>query len=62
MEERAIIVYWANPGEQAEPFIAKFGRSPGLSCAVIKGVLNRTNLEEFRTGLVKPGGTFTVKP
>ncbi|KAL8778921.1 MAG: hypothetical protein Q9203_001604 [Teloschistes exilis] len=47
---------------RVEPFIAKFGRSPGLSCAVIKGVLNRTNLEEFRTGLVKPGGTFTVKP
>ncbi|KAI4203671.1 MAG: hypothetical protein LQ350_001672 [Teloschistes chrysophthalmus] len=47
---------------RVEPFIAKFGRSPGLSCAVIKGVLNRTNLEELRTGLVKPGGTFTVKP
>ncbi|KAL8659107.1 MAG: hypothetical protein Q9202_007282 [Teloschistes flavicans] len=47
---------------RVDPFIAKFGRSPGLSSAVIKGVLNRTNLDEFRTGLVKPGGTFTIKP
>ncbi|KAI4260097.1 MAG: hypothetical protein LQ352_000476 [Teloschistes flavicans] len=50
------------PDRKVDPFIAKFGRSPGLSSAVIKGVLNRTNLDEFRTGLVKPGGTFTIKP
>ncbi|KAL8692283.1 MAG: hypothetical protein Q9218_002652 [Villophora microphyllina] len=46
---------------RVDPFIAKFGRSGGLSSVDIKGVQNATNLEDFRTGLVKPGGTFTVK-
>ena len=39
----------------------KLGRSGGLSAVAIKGVKNAANLEEFRNGLLKPGGVFTVK-
>ncbi|KAL9596948.1 MAG: hypothetical protein Q9219_005459 [cf. Caloplaca sp. 3 TL-2023] len=45
---------------RTEPFICKLGRSGGLSRVVIKGVKNTTNLQQFRQGLTKPGGTFTV--
>ncbi|KAL9606285.1 MAG: hypothetical protein Q9179_000560 [Wetmoreana sp. 5 TL-2023] len=46
---------------RVEPFITKFGRTGGLSALAIKGVHNKANLEQFRKGLVKPGGMFTVK-
>ncbi|KAL8781572.1 MAG: hypothetical protein Q9213_005958 [Squamulea squamosa] len=45
---------------RVDPFIKKLGRSGGLSVVAIKGVKNKANLEEFRSGLLKPGGLFTV--
>ncbi|KAL8907332.1 MAG: hypothetical protein Q9171_005905 [Xanthocarpia ochracea] len=46
---------------RVELFVKKLGRSGGLSAVAIKGVKNAANLEEFRNGLLKPGGVFTVK-
>ncbi|KAL8871609.1 MAG: hypothetical protein Q9174_002599 [Haloplaca sp. 1 TL-2023] len=45
---------------RVEPFIKKFGRSGGLSKVAIKGIQHQQNLDEFRKGLVKPGGSFTI--
>ncbi|KAL8770595.1 MAG: hypothetical protein Q9209_003663 [Squamulea sp. 1 TL-2023] len=46
---------------RVDPFVKKLGRSGGLSAVAIKGVKNKANLDEFRSGLLKPGGIFTVK-
>ncbi|KAI4125029.1 MAG: hypothetical protein LQ338_004494 [Usnochroma carphineum] len=43
-----------------EPFVSKLSRAGGLSSVIIRGVKNSTNLRQFREGLRKPGGTFTV--
>ncbi|KAL8733859.1 MAG: hypothetical protein Q9166_001847 [cf. Caloplaca sp. 2 TL-2023] len=46
---------------RVDPFLKKLGRSGGLGALAIKGVKNAANLEEFRKGLLKAGGVFTVK-
>ncbi|KAL8804587.1 MAG: hypothetical protein Q9223_005983 [Gallowayella weberi] len=46
---------------RVDPFIKKLGRSGGLAVLSIKGLKNAVNLEEFKNGLLKPGGVFTVK-
>ncbi|KAL8683271.1 MAG: hypothetical protein Q9186_000773 [Xanthomendoza sp. 1 TL-2023] len=46
---------------RVDPFIKKLGRSGGLAALAIKGLKNAANLEEFKNGLLKPGGVFTAK-
>ncbi|KAL8897039.1 MAG: hypothetical protein Q9192_002780 [Flavoplaca navasiana] len=46
---------------RVEPFVKKLTKKQKLSTVAIKGVKNAGNLEEFRKGLVKPGGVFVAK-
>ncbi|KAI4240811.1 MAG: hypothetical protein L6R40_004925 [Gallowayella cf. fulva] len=51
----------ASDAIRIDPFIKKFGRSGGLRALAIKGMKNGANIAEFQRGLLKSGGSFTVK-
>ena len=47
-------------GLLVKPFVKKLGESGGLQELVLKGVKHVPTQEQFRIGLVKPGGSFEV--
>ncbi len=47
-------------GLLVKPFVKKLGESGGLQELVLKGVKHPATIENFRTGLVREGGTFKV--